>query len=110
MLGVDYVSIGCVPSGEECEQLGPNYNPQRAMAECQAFVGQLRRKFGVEPAGAALRITRNEHDFGVYREVACRYHTENEEAANYAYRCEEEMPEWWDEEANVELGLVVNRD
>ena len=51
----DYIDIGATPASENCEQLGPNYDPQRARAECRAFIAQLRRQFGPEPEGAQLR-------------------------------------------------------
>lgn len=103
----DSISISCTPAAEDCEQLGPNYDPVRARKECQAFIGQLRRMFGEEPAGARLKIVSNPHDFGSYLEVECVYNDENEEAMEYAFRCESEMPEYWDDQAKQELGLLV---
>ena len=102
----EWIDISCTPSGEDCEQLGPNYDPVKAKAECKAFMGQLRRMFGEEPAGARLKIKANPHDFGTYQQVVCEYNDKNEEACEYAYKCEREMPEYWDEQAKIELGLV----
>ena len=101
----DYMELSCTPAAEDCEQLGPNYNPQRAKAECRAFINQLRREFGPEPGTAQLRIKSNSHDFGTYVEVACYYDDRDEAAQEYAYKCEGEMPENWDAEALIELGL-----
>lgn len=97
------MSIGPVPVEEACEQLGPNYDPQRARAECEIFRRQLRRQLGEEPVGARLVITSNPHDFGVYFEVDCRFDETNEVATAYAFRCEAEMPAEWDEEASREI-------
>jgi hypothetical protein len=101
----DFVDVGCTPHEEDCEQLGPDYNPVRAKAECKALIGQLRRMYGEEPFGARLKVTSNPHDFGTYYEVVCEYNDTNEEAANYAFGCED-IPDHWDYEAKKELGLV----
>ena len=101
----DYIDIGATPASENCEQLGPNYDPQRARAECRAFIAQLRRQFGPEPEGAQLRIKSNPHDFGTYLEVVCYYDDMNEAATNYAFACESDARDTWDDEAVAELGL-----
>lgn len=102
----DYLEIGPVPAGEKCESLGPNYDEVRARRECYAFRNQLRRMFGPEPTGATLKVKSNPHDFGTYLEIACYYDDQNEEAMAYAFRCEAEMPESWDEAAKEELCLT----
>ena len=104
----EILEISCTPHAEPCESFGPNYNPVRARQECNAFMKQLRRMFGEEPPGARLTIRSNPHDFGTYLEVACVFNDENEEATDYAYRCESDMPEFWDAEAKAELGIVDN--
>ena len=101
----DYIEISCTPAAEDCEQLGPNYNESRARAECRAFINQLRRMFGEEPGTARLRIKSNAHYFGNYLEVQCVFDDNDEAAQEYAYKLESEMPESWDAEARVELGL-----
>jgi hypothetical protein len=83
----------------------PGYDPLKARKECEAFRNQLRRMFGDEPDGALLVIRANPHDFGTYLTVDCRYNDDVEAAVNYAFRCENDMPESWDDEARKELGL-----
>ncbi len=100
----DFVDVGCSPHEEDCEQSGRDYDPVRARLECKALIGQLRRMYGEEPPGARLKIQSNPHDFGTYYEVICEYNDENEEAANYAWGCED-IPDRWDEQAKIELGL-----
>lgn len=100
-----YLEIAAVPSEEACEQAGENYDAIKACKECRAFIGQLKRLFGVEPKGAQLRTKSFQHDFGVYYEVVCSYEDGNEEAMRYAYQCESEMPQSWDEAALHELGI-----
>lgn len=94
----DYIAIGPTPADEPCEQLGPNYDPQRARAECKRFIALIRKTLGDEPPGARLRIQSNAHDFGTYYEVVCSYDEDNETAAKYAFRCESEAPTTWEEE------------
>jgi hypothetical protein len=97
--------IGSTPPEEECEQLGDNYNPQRARKECRAYIHQLRRVLGPEPEGASLVIKSNPHDFGTYLTVVCMY-DDTEAATLYAYKCESDGPMTWDREAKRELGLI----
>lgn len=101
-MSYDYVDIGPTPASEDCEQLGPNYNPNKARAECKAFINQIRRERGEEPFGARLTIKSNPHDFGTYLEVVCKFDENNEEAAEYAFSCEC-TAEYWDDEAKAEL-------
>jgi len=103
---MDYETFGCTPVDEDCQQVGmPSYDPQKARAECKAFIHQLRRQFGNEPFGAMLKIKSSLHDFGQYLEVSCMFEENEEEAVNYAYKIEANLPENWDDEAKKELGL-----
>lgn len=102
-MSYDYLNIGCTPCEEECEQLGPNYNPAKARAECEVFRRQLRRVCGEEPDGATLIIKSFPHDYGTYMEVCCRFISENEKAVEYALRCEGQTPIEWDSQAREEL-------
>lgn len=102
----DYLDIGPAPCNESCQQVGmPSFDAAKERAELEAFRSQIRRVLGAEPEGAQLSIKAFPHDFGTYREVVCYYDTENEAAAEYAYRCEGNAPEQWDAEARKELGL-----
>lgn len=98
----DSLDLGSAPSGEECAQVGRDDYHDRARRECRAYIHQLRRTFGEEPAGARLSIKANDHDFGTYWSVVCSFDGGNEAATDYAYRCES-GPESWDEEARWEL-------
>ena len=102
----DSLSICCTPYGEECEQLGRDYRPHIAMAECRAFLKQIRRVCGEEPEGARLRISSNPHDFGTYHEVEVVFNNDNEKATTYAYDVESADLESWDDEAKKELAAV----
>jgi len=98
----DTLNIGPVPCNEPCEQLGPNYDPQRAKAECRAFLNQIERTIP-NPTNARLRIVTEHHDFGTYYEVAVSFSDEDEAATEYAYHVESNAPTVWDEIARAEL-------
>ena len=103
---MNFETYSCTPCNEPCQQVGmPDYDGQKAVAECKAFIHQLRRQFGEEPAGAQLRIKTFPHDFGSYLEVCIIFDEEVEEQVNYAYGIEGALPEDWDDEAKKELGL-----
>lgn len=101
----DYLSIGPTPSGEECAQVGSDNYTERARKECKAFKEQLIRTFGEPPFGAGFRIKSNPHDFGSYLDVEVYYEEEIEEAIAYAFNVENEVPEFWDDEAKKSLGI-----
>lgn len=97
----DYISIGSSPCDEQCVQVEPSgayVGPMRE--ECKRFLELVRKVMGEEPAGARLSIKGFPHDFGTYYEVVCYFDDDNEEARNYAFRCESEAPTRW-ETANV---------
>ena len=105
----DYIPIGSTPAGEDCAQVGTDNYAALARKECRAFIGQIIRALGSPPAGARLFIKSNPHDFGTYYEVACEYERrddeeeEENESENYAFRCESDAPETWDNIARAEL-------
>lgn len=99
----DAVELGPVPSDEQCEQLGEDYDARKAKAQCRAFAHQLARMFGEPPEGARFAVTSNRHDFGTYYEVAVKYDGNNQTAAAYAYRVDEGAPTRWDRDALLEL-------
>ena len=92
---MDYINIGPCPPDEDCAQINtPDYY-KVARAECQRYIELLRKHLGYEPEGARLSIKRFTHDFGDYYEVVC-YHSDSEEAIDYAYKCESDGPMKWD--------------
>jgi hypothetical protein len=102
----DYITIGSTPPNEDCAQVGaPDYH-ERMRKETRAYIAQLRRELGEEPPGAHLCVKGFPHDFETYHEVCCSYDTEDEEAADYAFRCESDGPAEWDRIARQELGLM----
>lgn len=92
----DYINIGPVPCEEDCAQVGKEGYREKGIAECKRFIALLRRTLGEEPEGAELKIKWFDHDFGSYCEVVCYYEIGNQEATDYAFRCESECPLTWE--------------
>jgi len=99
------LDIGSAPYGEDCAQVGSSGYQFRARLECRAYLHQLIRMFGEPPAGCSLIIRSYPHDFGSYYSVEAGYRCDDEQAAEYAFRCEGEGPELWDDEAKQELNV-----
>ena len=95
----DYLSIASAPYDEPCVQVNSQGDYHEDMkAECRRFMELIRKKLGPEPPGARLAVKSNPHDFGTYYDVVCYYEDGDEEAANYAYRCEGDTPRTWDDD------------
>ena len=104
----DYLSLSCTPTDEQCQQLGPHFDADLARRECQVFRDQLRREFGEEPIGARLAVKSFPHDFGSYPEVVCYYDDDFPESVDYAFRLENELPQYWDSVSRETLGIFEN--
>ena len=103
----DFLDIGPSPSGEPCSQVGSDNYHDRARKECDTFLHQLRRQFGLEPGSARLAVKSFPHDFGSYLEVVCYYDDQDEVGVEYAYKLEAETPEFWDDRSRVFLDLPI---
>ena len=112
---MEYLNIGCSPNEEPCAQVGqPDYY-ERARIECTALRNQLKRMFGPVPEGARIVIKSFPHDFGTYYELVCYYEeaeyheddvdieTRTTPSEEYAFKLEDNIPDYWDEEAKKEL-------
>lgn len=99
----DYLDIESVPVEEPCAQLGENIYYERSMAECRAYINQLKRKFGTPPGNAYIKIASNPYDQGTYYSLQLIFDDDNEEESEWAYEIEGSLPEIWDEEARKEL-------
>lgn len=99
---MDDIIIGSAPSEEDCVQVNPQGDYHEAMrAECRRFLGLILKKMGPEPPGAKLVIKENPHEFGSYDEVVCVFDNQDEEAIQYALRCEDEAPTTWNDDKPV---------
>jgi len=99
----DYLELGATPSGEECAQLGSDNYEAQSKVEIKAFKNQMVRVVGEPPPDGQLRGKTFQHDFGSYRELVVFFDDEDDVSQDYAYKCESETPEYWDEEALKEL-------
>ncbi len=98
----DHISIASAPALEDSVQVNAQGDYHDAMkAECRRFLELIRKKLGPEPPGAMLAVKSNPHDFGTYYEVACHFDDQDEEAREYAFRCEAEAPTTWGDDKPV---------
>ena len=102
----DSMDFDTTPIDEQCEQCPYSDGGIKARKEAAAFIGQLKRQFGEPPMGVRFKIKSNMHDFGSYVSLEAIFDDENNEAVDYVYNIEGNLPERWDDEARKELGLV----
>jgi hypothetical protein len=91
-----HVTLGATPCDEPCEQVGPDFRPHVAQAECERFIALIRSKVGPEPNGAKLKVKWFSHDFGRYPEVIVVYDENNPEAEEFAWNLEANVPTTWE--------------
>src|SRR3990167_542673 len=92
---MEYIELCSAPTDEKCAQVGDVDYATKAKDECRRFIKLLRDKLGVEPDGASLVIKANQHDFGTYYEVACKFDMNNKDAVDYAFMLENNLPSRW---------------
>lgn len=92
------------PSNVVPEQVGRNYNPERARKEAKATINQLIRMFGEPPAGTRLKIKSNPHDFGNYYSIQFLCESDDNEGGEYMAKLDNNWPEEYDAEALAEIG------
>ena len=107
---IDELFLSTTPVNEPCAQLGAQDYLRQTRAECRAFIGQLHRQFGEPPSGAWLKVRRCPHDFGTYHELVVRFDDTNEQAVDFAYRLENDLPLHWDDIARAELQQALAAD
>ena len=104
MKTMDVLEIGSTPTGEDCAQVvSQGYTARANKKECRVYRDQLLRLFDEPPEGAMIIIKSNHHEFGTYYEVCIRFDKDNEKATDYAFNVENCSPQYWDEQAKIEL-------
>lgn len=94
------MELGATPYEESCAQVGDNNYREEAADEMFVYIEQLYRKFpDCKSKNVYFKAHWNNHDFGVYGEVSVFWNTENEEADQYAYFIDQNLPANWDKEA-----------
>lgn len=91
----DCVHLGSTPSEEDCQQVGPTFDPTKAEEECRRYIALLEETFPVRPAGVKFRIKWETHDFGRYPEVVLWYDMDDETQRSFAYHVEDNTPQKW---------------
>ena len=99
------LEIGCAPTEEQSATGGQTGSLWRAWHEGRAFLSQLRRTFGPEPAGCELYLRQTSDSLGWHETVRCSFDKNNREAAAYASRVLTEKPTRWDAQARAFMGL-----
>jgi hypothetical protein len=102
-MSFENLSLSPVPIAEDCAQVGWDSYRELAKLECKVFIEQLRRTHGEEPRKCGFVIKANPHDFGTYYDVEVSFDENDEEASDYAYKVEGNLPHHWDELAKDEL-------
>jgi hypothetical protein len=65
--------------------------------------------FGDEPAAVRFSVKSHPHDFGNYLTVVVYFDSSNTAAREYAIRCDDGIPQEWDEQAKQELQQTERR-
>jgi hypothetical protein len=99
LLETEYLELGSAPADESCAQVGSENYYEQMRAEAVRYIQLLRKRFGEEPPGALFRLKAFPHDFGTYHEVCIVYEIENEEASEYAYAVESNLPANWTDDS-----------
>lgn len=91
----DYIHLsGTTPYDERCAQVGSDNYMKLARMEAHAYIRQLTRSFGANPAGTKLLLAHNPHDFGTYIDIRFFYDDEDESHLAYMALVERGCAEW----------------
>ena len=104
-MATDYITLGPTPMGEDCVQVGSNeYYSGLDKKEVNRFCEMLQRRFPEwEEQGVVFRKKTFPHDFGSYSEACVYYDDTIEQACEFAYFVESNLPETWDDETVLQL-------
>lgn len=98
---IEHIELGSAPFDEDCVQTEPDreYLPQMT-AEVDRYVGMLEKRFpeGAE-YGIVIRPKTFQHDFGPYMEAVAVYNGDDEEAGEFAFWMQENLPALWSDES-----------
>lgn len=101
----EYIVIGSSPASETCAQVGaPDYHEQNRR-ELQVFKHQIERMYPEQCKLVRLGTKKFAHDFGPYTELVAFYEDSIQSQIDAAYDLEH-IPEYWDEQAKIELGIT----
>jgi hypothetical protein len=99
---MEYLELGPTPAEEDCQQtIDPDY-ATKARAECAIYRAYLERLFPIPQelqGDVEFGIKGSAHDFGTYYEVRIGYNPNNDQAAEFAFNVESNLPSRWDTES-----------
>ena len=99
----EWLTLGPVPYEEDCVQVNSNEDYLPAMnAEVKRFVNFLTERFLDIPENAYFGVKREYHDFGTYLEAAVYWDDEDEDATNFAYFVETNIPATWSDDSKLD--------
>lgn len=105
----DYLTIGTVPTDEDCTQNEPTgayVTAQRR--EAALFAEQIARHYP-EPEAGYVIVKRFAHEFGSYFEACVVFDDEDEAATNWAFQVEADplgVLSQWDEQSRAALNFA----
>lgn len=95
----DFLYLGSVPSDEECIQVESDANYiQPMLNECNRYKELLEKLFPIPnhlKGHLEFKIKRESYEAGPYYEVIIRYDEDLEEAVNFAFYVENNLPSNW---------------
>ena len=91
---MEYIELGSAPAEENCVSVTRDGDYMPAMREeCRRYKAMLESLFPIpEEVNAYFSIKSFPHDFGSYLEVILKF---DEEAGEFAYDVEENLPGKW---------------
>ena len=107
----DSIYIGATsPFGESCVNIGCDDYATLAKAEGNLFIEQIVNHYGEEPGSGHFVLEKNMHDFGMYLSVEYRYRDDDEEAMEYGFNVEGDVPnvlECWDKDKKSAANNII---
>ena len=102
---MERLNLSPTPVAEDCAQVGSDNYHKQSRIETTVFKQQLYRMLEAEFDTVNVRLvtTSNSHDFGTYHEVEVCYDENDEASCDQAFWLEENLPEYWDDEAKLML-------
>lgn len=104
----DYIEIDAVPFGEE-EIFNKPYNSEIKNKEAIAYKNQLLRMFPPTNKDCGIEIVNNVTENFNYLTLKLWYIVDGK-SEEWAFFVESNLPEFWDNKAKEELGLVENKE
>jgi len=104
----DYVNLGTTPFAEECVEVSDNFDYKVPMRR-EAFMlkHQLENEYLSKiPEGVHLKVRGFEHDFGTYYGLVATFDEDDDNAREFAYQIENELPEYWDVGHDIAVKLT----